>query len=60
MTIGEICQKLSLSETTLRYYERQGVLYRIPRIAGTIRKKTTTGCRTFCSCAGGCAVKNDL
>ena len=34
MTIGEICQKLSLSETTLRYYERQGVLYRIPRIGG--------------------------
>ena len=34
MTIGEICQKLSLSETTLRYYERQGVLYRIPRVGG--------------------------
>ena len=55
MTIGEICQKLSLSETTLRYYERQGVLYRIPRVgrfAGTIRKKTTTGCRRSWSCAG--------
>lgn len=34
MTIGEICQKLSLSETTLRYDERQGVLYRIPRVGG--------------------------
>ena len=48
MTIGEICQKLSLSETTLRYYERQGA----SAAAGTIRKKTTTGCRIFCSCAG--------
>lgn len=54
MTIGEICQKLSLSETTLRYYERQGVLYRIPRVGGRrdYSEKTTTGCRRSCSCAG--------
>ena len=55
MTIGEICQKLSLSETTLRYYERQGggsTASRASAAAGTIRKKTTTGCRRSCSCAG--------
>lgn len=54
MTIGEICQKLSLSETTLRYYERRGcsTASRASAAAGTIRKKTTTGCRRSCSCAG--------
>ncbi len=34
MTIREMCQRLPMTDTTLRYYEKAGLLHRISRISG--------------------------
>ena len=37
MTIKEVCEKYNLSQDTLRYYERVGVIPEVTRTAGGIR-----------------------
>ncbi len=38
MTIKEVCEKYGLSQDTLRYYERMGVIPKVGRSAGGIRQ----------------------
>lgn len=37
MTIKEVSQQFSISQDTLRYYEREGMIPAVPRTAGGIR-----------------------
>ncbi|MDO4198854.1 MAG: MerR family transcriptional regulator [Erysipelotrichaceae bacterium] len=40
MTIKEVCEKFNISQDTLRYYERVGVIPEVNRTAGGIRDFT--------------------
>lgn len=45
MTISEACEKLGLTQDTLRYYERIGLLPKVGRNTGGFRKYTEQDCR---------------
>ena len=45
MTIAEVCRKYDLTADTLRYYERIGLIPRVPRTAGGIRDYDEEACR---------------
>lgn len=45
MTIAEVCEKFHISQDTLRYYERIGLLPRVNRSKGGIRNYTEEDCK---------------
>jgi len=45
MTIGEVSEKFDISQDTLRYYERIGLIPRVNRNKGGIRDYTEEDCR---------------
>ncbi|VBB04947.1 Hypothetical protein LUCI_0153 [Lucifera butyrica] len=45
MTIAEVCEKYDLSQDTLRYYERIGLIPRVNRNKSGIRDYTEEDCR---------------
>ncbi|MDR1038666.1 MAG: MerR family transcriptional regulator [Deltaproteobacteria bacterium] len=44
MNISEVCRKYDISQHTLRYYERIGLLPRVPRTAGRVRDYSERDC----------------
>lgn len=55
-TVGEMAQKLGVPASTLRYYDKEGLLPFVERSSGGIRmfrKPTSSGCR---SSAAGCYI----
>lgn len=44
MTIAEVCKKYNMSADTLRYYERIGLIPRVPRTSGKIRNYDEESC----------------
>ena len=48
-TVGEMAQKLGVPASTLRYYDKEGLLPFVERSSGGIRmsgKTTSSGCRS--------------
>ncbi len=45
MTIAEVCKKYDVSQDTVRYYERIGLIPSIPRTESGIRNFDETSCR---------------
>ena len=44
MTIAEVCKKYDISADTLRYYERIGLIPRVPRTPGGVRDYDEESC----------------
>lgn len=44
MTIAEVCKKYDITADTLRYYERIGLIPRVPRTSGGIRDYDEESC----------------
>lgn len=44
MTIAQVCRKYDMTADTLRYYERVGLIPRVPRTAGGIRDYDDAAC----------------
>ena len=44
MTIAEVSKKYDISDDTLRYYEKAGLIPRVPRTSGGIRNYTESDC----------------
>ena len=44
MTIAEVCKKYDITADTLRYYERIGLIPRVPRTSGGIREYDEESC----------------
>lgn len=42
MTIKEVCEKYGITQDTLRYYERVGVIPEVSRTSGGIRNYSDT------------------
>lgn len=45
MTISEVCEKLDLTQDTMRYYERIGLIPKVERNAGGFRVYTEQDCQ---------------
>lgn len=45
MTISEVCEKYGLSQDTLRYYEKIGLISKIGRTSGGFREYTELDCQ---------------
>ena len=52
MTIAEVCKKYDITADTLRYYERIGLIPRVPRTSGGIRDydEESCGCIELMKC----------
>lgn len=44
MTIAQVSQKYDISADTLRYYEKAGLIPRVPRTSGGVRNYTESDC----------------
>lgn len=44
MTIAEVCKKYDMTADTLRYYERIGLIPRVPRTSGGVRDYDEDSC----------------
>ena len=58
MTISEVAKKYSISDDTLRYYEKIGLLRDIPRTSAGLRDYDEQACRSveFIKCMRGAGV----
>ena len=45
MTISEVSKKYNLTQDTLRYYEKIGILYNVPRNKSGIRNYDENSCK---------------
>lgn len=59
MTISEVSKKYNLTQDTLRYYEKIGILYNVPRNKSGIRNYDENSCKRieFVKCMRGAGVE---
>lgn len=62
MTIAEVAQKYELTPDTLRYYERIGLIDKVPRTANGIRNYDDKSCKRieFVKCMRGAGVEIEI